>query len=160
MPIDPTSTFLNAQADTRRRFGHLVDVDVEAPEPLWSVHADADHMERAIRTIASYAVDAMPFGGSLTFRASNADLRHDDPRVYAFVKEGCYVRFDVVCSRILGVEERLDRLEPPHPKRSCDGAALARVFGEVKRNGGYLWIGTDAATAETALTVLWPTAAA
>jgi hypothetical protein len=160
MPIDPTSPFLNAQADTRRRFGHVIDVHVEAPDPLWPLHADANEVERAIRTIAFYAVAAMPFGGAMTFRASNADVRLDDPRVYAFVKEGCYVRFDVVCRRALGVAERLDQVEPRRATRLRDGADLAHVFGEIKRNGGYLWIGTDTATAETALTVLWPTATA
>jgi two-component system, cell cycle sensor histidine kinase and response regulator CckA len=155
-PIDPSRPFFNVHAEARRRFGHRITVDVEAREPLWLVRADATQMEQAVRTIASYAIDAMPFGGSITFRASNIDVGAHDPHVHPFVKEGRYVRFDVVCSRTLSVHERLDDFEPLRERAARDGIDLSQVFGLIKRSGGYLWIGTDEASAETALTLLWP----
>jgi hypothetical protein len=158
--VDPTVLFFNVHADARRRFGHRIAVDVETRQPLWLVRANASQMERAIRTIASYAIDAMPYGGSITFRASNADVTSPDAHVHAFVKDGRYVRFDVVCTRTLGVQERLDDFEALRERAARDGVDLAQVFGQIKRSGGYLWIGTDESSGETALTMLWPTESA
>ena len=155
--VDPSRLFLRVEADARKRFGPRITVDAQAHEPLWLVRADAAQMELAISTVASYAIDAMPYGGSITFRAANADVRRNDPAVHAFVNEGRYVRFDVVCSRTLGVHERLNDFEPLRERAAREGIDLARVFALIKSSGGYLWIGTDEATAETALTVLWPT---
>ncbi len=149
--------FRKVEEEARRRFGQRIAVGADAHEPLWLVRADATQLERAISTIASYAIDAMPFGGSITFRASNADVRPHDPAVHTFVKEGRYVRFDVVCNRTLGVHERLDDFQPLLERAARDGVDLARVFSQIKECGGYLWIGTDESTAETALTLLWPT---
>jgi hypothetical protein len=155
--LDPSGPFVNVHSDARRRFGNRIAVEVEAHEPLWPVRGDATEIERAIRTLASYAIEAMPFGGAVTFRASNIDVGLRDAQVHPFVKQGYYVRFDVVCRRTLGVRERLDHFEPLRERAACDGVDLARVLGLVKRRGGYLWIGTDQPTAETALTMLWPT---
>jgi two-component system, cell cycle sensor histidine kinase and response regulator CckA len=155
--VDPSRLFLRVEADARRKFGSRISVDAQSHEPLWLVRADAAQMELAISTIASYAIDAMPYGGSITFRASNADVRPSEPAVHAFVNDGRYVRFDVVCSRTLGVHEQLSDFEPLRERAAREGVDLARVFALIKSSGGYLWIGTDEATAETALTVLWPT---
>ena len=157
--VDPSRLFANVESDARRKFGRRIAVGAEPHHPLWFVRADAAQMEGAISTIASYAIDAMPYGGSITFRASNADVRPNDTNVHAFVREGRYVRLDVVCSRDLAVHERLDDFEPLRQRAAQDGVDLARVFSLIKGSGGYLWIGTDEATAETALTMLWPTEA-
>lgn len=157
-PIDPASLFLKIEADARERFGHRVAFDMEAPQPLWHVRADATQMERAIWTIASYAIDAMRYGGAITFRATNAEVTPDDPRVHAFVKEGRYVRLDIVCSRTIGQEDWLNDFEPIRQRAARDGVDLALVFGQIKRGGGYLWIGTDESSSETALTMMWAAA--
>jgi light-regulated signal transduction histidine kinase (bacteriophytochrome) len=155
--FDPSRVFRNVEAEARHKFGRRIAVGVELAEPLWLVHADAGRMQLAISTVTAYAIDAMPYGGSITLRGSNAEVRPHDPGVHAFVKEGRYVRFDVVCSRTLAMHERLDDFAPLHERAARDGVDLARIFSAIKRSGGYLWIGTDEATSETALTMLWPT---
>jgi hypothetical protein len=156
--IDPSGLFLHVQDDTRRCFGYRVAVDPDTPGPLWPVSADAVQMERSIRTIVSYAVDAMPYGGSIAFRATNIEASPNERRVHPFVRAGRYVRFDFVCSRTLGVQEHLEDFAPLRQQAGRDGSELAHIFGLVKRSGGYLWIGTDQRSSETALTMLWPAA--
>jgi His Kinase A (phospho-acceptor) domain len=155
--VDPSRLFANVEAEARRKFGRRIAVSAEAHRPLWLVRTDAAQMEGVLSTIAAYAIDAMPYGGSITFRASNADVRPNDTNVHAFVNQGRYVRLDVVCTRDLAMHERLDDFEPLRQRAARDGVDLARVFSQIKRSGGYLWIGTDEATDETALTLLWPT---
>lgn len=157
-PIDPGSLFLKIEADARERFGHRIAFDMEAPQPLWRLRADTTRMEHAIWTIASYAIDAMPYGGAITFRATNSEVTPDDPRGHAFVKEGRYVRLDIVCSRTIGQEDWLNDFEPLRERAARDGVDLATMFGQIKRSGGYLWIGTDESSSETALTMMWPAA--
>src|SRR4029434_2649897 len=110
--IDPSRLFANVAADARLKFGRRIAIATEPHQPLWLVRADAAKMKSTMSTIAAYAIDAMPYGGSITFRASNADVRPDDANVHAFVREGRYVRLDVVCNRDLAVHERLDDFEP------------------------------------------------
>jgi hypothetical protein len=61
-----------------------------------------------------------------------------------------------VCSRTLGVQEHLEDFAPLRQHAGRDGSELAHIFGLVKRSGGYIWIGTDELSSETALTLLWP----
>src|SRR5262245_46241469 len=70
--VDPLRVFRHVEAEARRRFGLRIAVGVEAPEPLWFVRADATQMQDAVSMVAAYAIDAMPYGGSITLRASNA----------------------------------------------------------------------------------------
>jgi len=153
--IEPSDLFSRIEADARVRFAHRVQVDMDLQQPLWQVRGDAAQMKRAIWTITSYAIDAMPYGGAITFRASNADITPDDPRVHPFVKEGRYVRLDVVCRRTLGQQDWLNDFEPIRERAQRDGVDLAAVFDQIKRGGGYLWIGTDEPSGETALTMMW-----
>ena len=109
--VDLSTLVATVEADVRRTYGRRVAVDANITRPLAPVRIDAGHIERALGTIAAHAIDAMPNGGSVTFRAQTTDIGVELPQARAFVKKGRYVRLEIACS---GTAARLSNQPSPN----------------------------------------------
>ncbi len=93
--VDIDSLLSGVQADLRRTFGHRLTVAVQpAPHP-WTVAIDRAVVEHALASIAADAIDAMPHGGTLTFRTMNVEVGPRRPAAPVPVRPGRYVRVEV-----------------------------------------------------------------
>ncbi|MEP7118813.1 MAG: hypothetical protein ABI880_14585 [Acidobacteriota bacterium] len=93
--VDIDSLLSAVQADLRRTFGHRLAVAVQpAPHP-WTVAIDRAVVEYALAAIAADAINAMPHGGTLTFRTMNVEIGQRRPAVTAALRPGRYVRVEV-----------------------------------------------------------------
>ena len=93
--VDIDSLLSAVQADLRRTFGHRLTVAVQqAPHP-WTVAIDRAVVEHALAAIAADAIDAMPHGGTLTFRTMNVEVGPRRPVAPVSLRPGRYVRVEV-----------------------------------------------------------------
>ncbi len=93
--VDIDSLLSAVQADLRRTFGHRLAVAVQpAPHP-WTVAVDRAVVEHGLAAIAADAIDAMPHGGTLTFRTMNVEVGRRRPGATMSVRPGRYVRVEV-----------------------------------------------------------------
>jgi signal transduction histidine kinase len=74
---------------------------------LWSIEADANHLESAIINLGINARDAMPDGGKLTVEAVNVLADEDYCRVNPELSPGQYV---IVCVTDTGTGMTVDVL--------------------------------------------------
>jgi len=109
-----------------------------APDPMQVVF-DPVQFEQVIINLAVNARDAMPQGGTLSFRTRPALIDEDDAREYA-VKPGGYVLLEIADTGEGMSEEVKARLFEPFfttkPPGKGTGLGLATVYGIVKQNGG------------------------
>lgn len=62
----------SANLISHQKRGAPIDYRIEAPDDLPPVNADGGQLQQAVIALATNAVDAMPDGGTLTFRANRA----------------------------------------------------------------------------------------
>jgi PAS domain S-box-containing protein len=127
---------------------HLIGEDVQIVNELGtglaSIRADRGQIEQILMNLATNARDAMPNGGQLTIRTSNADLGPDDAVRYPYVQPGRYIRLAVSDTGVgMSEEVRVRALEPfftTKPPGRGTGLGLSTVYGILKQSGGYIWI--------------------
>jgi PAS domain S-box-containing protein len=112
----------------------------------WPALADPNQLESALVNLALNARDAMPNGGSLTFRVANRTLA--EGTVFAgHAVGGAYVQIDVADTGIgidAGTASRA--FEPfftTKPFGLGSGLGLSMVYGFVKQSGGHIRIASE-----------------
>jgi nitrogen-specific signal transduction histidine kinase len=128
----------------QRLIGEDVQIVHELATDLASIRADRGQIEQILMNLATNARDAMPNGGKLTIRTSNAELGPDDAARYPYVEPGRFIRLSVSDTGV-GMNEALRArvLEPfftTKPPGRGTGLGLSTIYGIVKQSGGYIWI--------------------
>jgi PAS domain S-box-containing protein len=137
-----------------------ITIEIEAPEGLSPVLADAAELELAVLNLAVNARDAMPQGGTLRIAAVDAELdRITDPDGL----DGKFVRLSVQDTGEGMSPEVLARAFEPfystkEPGRGT-GLGLAQVYGYARQTGGAARM-TSAPGRGTTVTLLLPRASA
>jgi PAS domain S-box-containing protein len=135
--------FLNGlQEFLQRTLGESIEVQTVGSAGLWSIEADANHLESAIINLGINARDAMPDGGKLTVEAVNVAADEDYCRVNPELSPGQYV---IICVTDTGTGMTADVLdhafEPffttKEPGQGT-GLGLSQVYGFVKQSGGHV----------------------
>jgi two-component system NtrC family sensor kinase len=69
-PLD-VSEIIRSSANliSHQKRGSYVDIKIELADDLPTIHADGGQLQQAVIALATNAIDAMPDGGTLTFRA-------------------------------------------------------------------------------------------
>lgn len=121
--------------------GANVNVNVELPADLWSVHADASQFETAVLNLVINARDAMPSGGTLQIGARNATCL-PPLRGHADVVDtlGDFIALtisDTGCGIDPSLMEQI--FEPFFTTKELNkgtGLGLSQVYGFAKQSGG------------------------
>ena len=109
--------------------------ELQLPDDLWCLHADAGQMHQALNNLILNAVQSMPGGGMLSIGASNQTIDEADGRGLA---PGRYLRI-VIADQGCGIApEQLPKIFDPYytTKATGSGLGLASVFSIVKRHEG------------------------
>jgi PAS domain S-box-containing protein len=139
------NNFLNGlQEFLQRTLGERIEVQTVGSAGLWSIEADANHLESAIINLGINARDAMPDGGKLTVEAVNVSADEDYCRVNPELSPGQYV---IICVTDTGTGMTADVLrhafEPffttKEPGQGT-GLGLSQVYGFVKQSDGHVKI--------------------
>ncbi|KAA5607996.1 PAS domain S-box protein [Rhodovastum atsumiense] len=136
----PTADLLDGVREVlAHTLGTLITVRTEAAPGTPPVLSDRGQLETALVNLGTNARDAMPRGGTLTFRATRADS--DAP---ATLPPGDYVRIDVIDTGAGMDAETLARVTEPFfttkPPGQGTGLGLPMVKDFAQRSGGALAI--------------------
>lgn len=117
--------------------GSNVSADLILPEDLWQVLADQDQLGQALRHIFQSTDQAMPEGGRIEVRASNAVLDDDSPEP---LEAGPYVKVEILDSGPGIPEEAIRQIFDPFYKlkETEGGLGLASAFSILNRHGGHI----------------------
>ena len=126
----------------RRTLDQRIRIDVQAPREPLSVLADAGQLESALLNIAINARDAMPDGGTLTFRAEQCLSAPDEMRrepVRGGYRDGVVAISVVDTGAGMSDDVRERAFEPfftTKPAGRGTGLGLSTVYGFVKQSNG------------------------
>lgn len=119
-----------------------VRFETKLESPLMNIMGSPVHLSKTIMNLASNAVEAMPYGGSIGIYTENRYI--DSPiKGYDQVKEGDYVVLSISDKGIgINPDEIESIFEPFYTKkvmgRSGTGLGMAVVWGTVKDHKGYI----------------------
>lgn len=134
--VDIDALLAAVQDDLRRTFGHRLAVAVQpAPHP-WTVSIDRAVVHHALAAIAAEALEAMPHGGTLTFRTMNVEVGPRRPSAHVAARPGRYVRVEV--SYLTSGVPTAAR----QARRDSDDGGLAAIEA-LRRAGGRVMVETD-----------------
>lgn len=136
--VDIDALLAAVQDDLRRTFGHRLAVAVQpAPHP-WTVSIDRAVVHHALAALSAEAIEAMPHGGTLTFRTMNVEVGTRRPASPVTARPGRYVRVEV---SYLTTEMPAPSSQRPQ-RREHDDAGLAAIEA-LRRAGGRVMVDTD-----------------
>ena len=127
----------------RRLIGENVKLDVVHGRDLWPVRADISQLEQVIVNLAVNARDAMPDGGKLMVRTTNAAAAELPRDVYAGMPSADYVLVEVSDTGTGIPPDVLVRIfEPFFTTKEVGkgtGLGLSTVYGIIKQTGGFIY---------------------
>lgn len=144
-PLRPVSLDVNEVMSGMKAFTGVTldartDLQVEIDPDIWHLTSDRTQLESALLNLIINARDAMPAGGKITIRASNAEIESDG----ADLKSGRYVAIEVEDTGCgMSEEVMVKAVEPFFTTKEVGkgtGLGLSMVHGFVKQSGGDLQI--------------------
>jgi PAS domain S-box-containing protein len=126
----------------RRLLGENIEIVTELEAATDTVLIDPGQIEQVVMNIAVNARDAMPFGGTLRIRTTNAELREGTGLRLPYVTPGSYLAL-LISDTGVGMNEtvRSRVFEPFFTTKGRDkgtGLGLSTVYGIVKQNNGFI----------------------
>ncbi len=141
-PIDVNQLVRGLRAILERALGETFEVVSSSSEGVWPALADANQLENALLNLAINARDAMPRGGAITIRCSNAHLAGEIEFETAEKVHGDFVLVEVEDAGFgMSEEIRAKALEPFFTTKDVgkgSGLGLAMIFGFIQQSGGHL----------------------
>ncbi len=135
-PLDVRDRVLGLSQLLARTLPAGVRLETDFAPGLWPVQADPTQFELALLNLATNARDAMPEGGTLTFRATNAAPGPGDPSALS----GRYVRLEVADTGVgMSPDVAARAFEPFFTTKDVGagtGLGLAQVYGLARQCGG------------------------
>ena len=127
----------------RRTIGENIAFDTQLAADSGAVHVDPVQMEQVIMNLALNARDAMPQGGTLSFKTENLDLAMPCSRNGLEIPSGPYVMLTITDTGTGILPEHLNRIFEPFfttkERGKGTGLGLSTVYGIVRQSGGYVW---------------------
>ncbi len=145
--VNPNGLLKEFTALLRRAIGEAITLELDLDPSLSPAHLDPGQFESAILNLAVNARDAMPSGGTLRVRTSNAVLTASDPSAPPDGAPGNYVAISVSDTGSGMDETTLGRVfEPFFTTKDVGkgtGLGLSQVYGFVTQAGGHVRIASD-----------------
>lgn len=127
----------------RRLIGENVKLDIVHGRDLWPVRADISQLEQVIVNLAVNARDAMPEGGKLSVRTTNATASEVARYAYTGMPSADYVMVEVIDTGTGIPPDVLTRIfEPFFTTKDVGkgtGLGLSTVYGIIKQTGGFIY---------------------
>ena len=131
----------------KRLIGEDVVLEVSLAKDIWSIQADPSQIQQVVFNLAVNARDAMPSGGKLTVRATNAELDDDFAQLHPGSKAGPCVALvvsDTGCGMSPEIQEHI--FEPffttKEPGKGT-GLGLSTVYGIVQQSDGCIIVESE-----------------
>ncbi len=128
----------------RRVISEDISVESILDPQLWSVRADPTQIEQILVNLIVNARDAMPRGGRITIRTTNAELSEAYAQRHEEVQPGEYVMLAVSDTGIgMDKDTQAHIFEPFFTTKGPEqgtGLGLSTVFGIVKQMGGHIYV--------------------
>jgi CheY-like chemotaxis protein len=154
-PLDVSEVLEGMHAMLRRIIGEDVELVTHCQRPVGLVQADAGQIEQVLMNLAVNSRDAMPDGGTLTFRVQNIEV----PVAAGPVEAGAYVQLSVTDTGSGISPEVLPHIfEPFFTTKEAGrgtGLGLATIYGIVTQAGGHIEVTSEKGRGTT-FTVLLP----
>jgi PAS domain S-box-containing protein len=119
-----------------------IDIQVQAPEDLWSVIGDTTQIHQVLMNLCINARDAMPAGGKLMIKARNRYLVEEERRLGPNPLHKHYVRISVADTGFGISQEIIDRIFDPFfttkERGKGSGLGLSTVLVIVRGHGGFV----------------------
>ena len=145
--MDLNDELRDAERLLHRVLGEEVALTVVPAAALWHVKADRAQVQQLLLNLAVNARDAMPQGGRLTLKTSNALLDERYAQVHPGVRPGPYALLAVSDSGVgMSPEASAHLFEPfftTKPTGEGAGLGLATVYGIVKQAGGHVSVHSE-----------------
>ncbi|MBD9372570.1 response regulator [Rhizobium sp. ARZ01] len=130
-----------------RMTGTKVKIEVDYGRDLWPVKSDLGQFEQVLINLAVNARDAMPDGGTITFRTRNVFASEVAAYNYRELPPADYVEIDVVDQGTGIPPEIRDKIfEPFFTTKDVGkgtGLGLSMVYGIIKQTGGYIFVDSE-----------------
>ena len=158
--LDLNRTLAEVEPMMRRLIGEDIEINIEPSPDLGSVSADPGQLQQILMNLALNARDAMPSGGSITFRTANQTLGGNGGAPNSTqVERGEYVVLQVSDTG-MGMDQATQAriFEPFFTTKGQGkgtGLGLSTVYGIVKQSGGSISV-VSAPGAGTTFTVYFP----
>jgi PAS domain S-box-containing protein len=128
----------------RRTLGGHIEPVVMLDEGTWLAQSDDNQLESALLNLAVNARDAMPGGGRLTLRTSNATLESGYTALHEGLEPGDYAVISVSDTGTGMPPDVLARVFEPFfttkPIGQGTGLGLSMIYGFAKQSGGHVRI--------------------
>src|SRR5438552_1022484 len=156
--LNPTQLSLNdvvnaMEGMVRRVVSENIEITTELEPSLFSIRADAGQMEQVLLNLVINAADAMPSGGNLSIRISNATVDSTFSALHLDVLPGEYACMTVSDTGIGMDQETVARIfEPFFTTKGVGkgtGLGLSTVHGIVTQSGGRIWVYSEPGTGTT-----------
>lgn len=147
MPLDLNSILTGMEDMLRRMMGEDVKLTIERDPALQIVDADRGRIEQVLMNLAINARDAMPGGGELIIRTSNAVVGAAEIQKNPFLKAGRFVML-TVSDNGCGMDQATQAqvFEPFFTTKEAGkgtGLGLSTVYGIVKQSKGYVCVSSE-----------------
>ncbi len=145
--LQPRSLNLAEELDpvegmVRRLVGASISTSIESQPGLWNTMADSGQIEQVVLNLAVNARDAMPNGGNLTIRLSNATVTAEDAMRISEGRAGEFVLLEVSDTGMGMSRETMKRIfEPFFTTKEAGkgtGLGLATCHGIVRQTSGMI----------------------
>ena len=144
-PTDLRETLASIERMLRRIVPGHIDVLIEHPPSLGTVHADPGQLQQVILNLAVNARDAMPDGGTLTIETADVSIGRVDANELG-LQPGAYVVLSVSDDGVgMDPETRARIFEPFFTTKGPGkgtGLGLSSVLAIVQRSGGAIRVVT------------------
>ncbi|MDB5931634.1 MAG: baeS [Polaromonas sp.] len=142
--VDLNRLVMSMEDLMRRTLGEHIELMVAVSDALWLARSDDNQLESAVLNLAVNARDAMPQGGTLTIRTSNATLEQSYTRLHEGLQPGDYAVISVSDTGTGMAPDVLARVFEPFfttkPIGQGTGLGLSMIYGFAKQSGGHVRI--------------------
>jgi PAS domain S-box-containing protein len=146
-PIDLNAVLRSSEQMLRRLIGADIELSVEYGGHLGAVLADPGQIDQVILNLALNARDAMPRGGKLSLRTSEAQLPEQHAGEQQGAQRGAYTRLSVSDTGVGMSEETQSHIFEPFFTTKAPGKGtglgLSTVYGIIRQSGGQITVSSQ-----------------
>jgi signal transduction histidine kinase/CheY-like chemotaxis protein len=159
--LDPDPVIRDAEKMVRQLLREDIVFDVDVASDTRRIRADAGQFEQVVMNLVINARDAMPKGGTLTVKCSNADLNEAHAAAHIGARPGPHVVLAVSDPGVGMSNETMERMFEPFfttkPTGKGTGLGLTTVYEIVKQAGAHISVESELDNGST-FTVYFPAA--